>query len=42
MFDSVKRIFEKTQNVALIKNAVIKNYITVEQFNEIVGEVYTL
>jgi len=40
MFDSVKRIFEKTKNVALIKNAVKKNYIIPEQYKEITGEEY--
>ena len=41
MFDSVKRIYEKTKNKLLIKNAVKKGYITVVQYKEITGEEYT-
>lgn len=41
MFDSVKRIYEKTKNKVLIKNAVKKDYITLEQYKEITGDVYT-
>ncbi len=41
MFDSVNRIYEKTKNKVLIKNAVKKDYITLEQYKKITCEEYT-
>lgn len=40
MFDTIKRIYTKTQNKTLVANAVQKGWITEAQYTEITGEVY--
>lgn len=40
MFETIKRLYAKTQNEALVANAVKKDWITAEQYKEIVGEDY--
>ena len=40
MFESIKRLYLKTGNKSLVKNAVIKGWITEIQFKEITGEDY--
>lgn len=40
MFETIKRLYGKTQNVALVKSAVVKGWITKEQYTEITGEAY--
>lgn len=40
-FDKVKKYYESgLWNKEMIKNAVIKNWITAEEYEEIVGEPY--
>ena len=40
MFETIKRLYTKTGNTALVENAVKKGWITEEQFKEITGEDY--
>lgn len=40
MFDTIKRIYTKTQNKTLVVNAVKKGWITEAQYTEITGEAY--
>ena len=40
MFETIKRLYTKTGNVALVENAVKKGWITEEQFKEITGKDY--
>lgn len=40
MFDTIKRLYTKTGDNALVKNAVKKGWITKEQYQEITGEKY--
>lgn len=40
MFATIKRLFEKTGNKKVVANAVVKGYITEEQYAVIVGEEY--
>lgn len=40
MFDTIKRLYAKTKSKEVVVNAVKKNYITAEQYKEIVGEDY--
>ena len=40
-FATVKAAYERgTWNKAMVKNAVVKEWITAEEYEEIVGEVY--
>jgi len=40
MFDSVKRLYEKYDNKTIVKNAVLKGWLTPEEYELIVGEPY--
>ena len=43
MFETIKRLYEKTKNKDIVKAAVEKQpvpWITKEQYQEITGEVY--
>lgn len=40
MFDTIKRLYAKTGDKNMVKNAVKKGWITAEQYEEITGEVY--
>lgn len=40
MFETIKRIYAKTENKSLVANAVKKGWITEEQYTEITGDVY--
>ena len=37
MFETIKRLYIKTSNEAIVANAVVKGWITNEQYTEIVG-----
>lgn len=37
MFETIKRLYIKTSNESIVANAVIKGWITNEQYTEIVG-----
>ena len=41
MYDSVKRLYEKYGNKIIVKNAVLKGWLTVEDYKLITGEEYT-
>ena len=41
MFDTIKRLYEKTNDVTVVANAVKKGWIAADQYTEITGEVYT-
>lgn len=38
MFATIKRLYAKTNDEAVVKNAVLKGWITAEQYKEIVGK----
>lgn len=40
MFETIKRLYAKTGDKALVANAVKKGWITEDQYQEITGEVY--
>lgn len=40
MFETIKRLYAKTQDKTLVANAVKKTWITEAQYQEITGEVY--
>ena len=40
MFNTIKRLYTKTQDKTLVENAVKKGWITAEQYEEIIGEAY--
>lgn len=40
MFDTIKRLYAKTGNNTIVKNAVKKGWITGEQYKEITGKDY--
>ena len=40
MFETIKRLYAKTGNTALVENAVKKGWITREQYKEITGKDY--
>ena len=42
MFETIKRLYAKTGNAALVENAVKKGWITEEQYKEITGEEYEM
>lgn len=37
MFETIKRLYAKTGNAVLVKNAVKKDWITPEQYKELTG-----
>lgn len=41
MFATIKRLYNKTQNIVLVINAVDKGWITKEQYREITGLEYS-
>lgn len=41
MFESVKRLYEKYGNKTIVKNAVLKSWLTAEEYQLIIGEEYT-
>lgn len=38
MYQTIKRLYAKTGNKEIVANAVAKDWITAEQYEEIVGE----
>lgn len=40
MFETIKRLYAKTKDKTLVANAVKKNWITKEQYQEIAVEPY--
>lgn len=40
MYNTIKRLYEKTGDKIVVKNAVVKGWITKEQYEEITGEAY--
>lgn len=40
MFETIKRLYAKTGNTALVENSVKKGWITKEQYKEITGKEY--
>ena len=40
MFETIKRLYAKTKDAAVVANAVKKGWITAEQYTEITGEAY--
>ena len=40
MFETIKRLYTKTGNVALVENAVKKGWVTEAQYKEITGNNY--
>ena len=40
MFDSVKRLYEKYGNKTIVKNAVLKGWITADDYRLVTGEEY--
>lgn len=40
MFETIKRLYAKTGDKAVVANAVKKGWITEDQYLEITGEVY--
>ena len=40
MFKTIQRLYEKTNNKEVVVNAVKRGYISVEDYEKIVGEVY--
>ena len=40
MFYTIKRLYAKTGNNTIVKNAVVKGWITPEQYKEITGKDY--
>lgn len=40
MFETIKRLYAKTENKELVANAVKKNYITAEDYARITGKEY--
>ena len=40
MFETIKRLYEKTGDKTLVANAVKKGWITKEQYKEITGKAY--
>ena len=40
MFETIKRLYDKTRNKTLVANAVAKGWITAEQYKQITGEAY--
>lgn len=40
MFETIKRLYAKTENKVLVGNAVKKGWITPEQYKEITGLEY--
>lgn len=41
MFETIKRLYAKTNNDTLVSNAVKKGWITEAQYKEITGKDYT-
>lgn len=41
MFNSIKRLYEKMKNKNIVVNAVIKGWLTTQEYEEITGEDYT-
>ena len=40
MFRTIQRLYEKTKNKEVVVNAVKRNYISIDDYVKIVGEVY--
>lgn len=40
MFETIKRLYEKTNDKTVVASAVKKGWITKEQYKEITGESY--
>lgn len=40
MFETIKRIYNKAGNKEAVRNAVLKGWITPEEYETITGEVY--
>lgn len=42
MFETIKRIYNKTGNKEAVRNAVLKGWITAEEYEVITGEIYAV
>lgn len=42
MFETIKRIYNKTGNKDAVRNAVVKGWITAEEYEVITGEIYAV
>lgn len=42
MFETIKRIYNKTGNKDAVRNAVLKGWITPEEYEVITGEAYAV
>lgn len=42
MYTTIKRLYAKTQNKELVKNAVIKGWISKEDYSKITGEEFKI
>ena len=40
MFNTIKRLYAKNKDKSLVANAVVKGWITADQYTAIVGETY--
>ena len=40
MYATIKRLYAKTGDKAIVSNAVVKGWITAEDYKKITGEVY--
>lgn len=40
MYQTIKRLFDRTHNIDIVRNAVKKGWITEEQYMELTGEKY--
>lgn len=40
MFETIKRLYAKTESKTVVANAVKRSWITVEQYKEITGVAY--
>lgn len=40
MFETIKRLYKKTNDKSVVANAVKKGWITAEQYKEITGDEY--
>ena len=40
MFETIKRIYNKIGNKESVRNAVLKGWITAEEYEVITGEIY--
>jgi hypothetical protein len=41
MFEAIKRLYEKTNNTLIVKNAVARGWLSTDEYQSITGEKYT-